>query len=235
MLPKTIDIPRIKAITLDLDNTLWPIWATIERAESVLQNWLEVNAPATYLLYAQFQEVDRIRKKIQSDFPEILHDVSALRRQTIRQALLRAGDDPALAEAAFEVFFAERQRVNLFNDVLPALKCLSARFPIVALSNGNADVYRMGLGRYFHASVSSREVGAMKPDVRMFQRGAQVAGVTARRVLHIGHDEHLDGGALGAGMQMVWVNRMSHDWVSPVSPHAEVANLLDLCKLLALA
>ena len=37
---------RIHAITLDLDDTLWPIWPTIERAESALQAWLRQHAPA---------------------------------------------------------------------------------------------------------------------------------------------------------------------------------------------
>ena len=32
-----LELSRIRAITLDLDDTLWPIWPTIERAERVLQ------------------------------------------------------------------------------------------------------------------------------------------------------------------------------------------------------
>ena len=40
-----LDIARIKAISLDLDDTLWPIWPTIERAEKALHEWLVTNAP----------------------------------------------------------------------------------------------------------------------------------------------------------------------------------------------
>ncbi|MBY0455429.1 MAG: HAD family hydrolase [Burkholderiaceae bacterium] len=233
MLHKTLDISRVKAITLDLDNTLWSIWPTVERSEAVLQNWLATYAPATHTLYAQSGTMRTIRQQLSHERPDLLHDLSALRRELIRRALLRAGDSPALAEPAFEVFFAERQRVDLFDDVLPALKFLSDRFPVVALSNGNADVRRIGLGRYFHASVSASDAGAAKPDVRIFQRGAQVAGVPVTRVLHIGHDPHLDGaGALGAGMQMAWINRMGLDWTHTTEPHVAVANLSDLCKLM---
>jgi hypothetical protein len=36
---------KIRAIGLDLDDTLWPIWPTIERAEDQLHQWLLPQAP----------------------------------------------------------------------------------------------------------------------------------------------------------------------------------------------
>ena len=36
-----LDIKTIKAVTLDLDDTLWPVWPAIERAEKALENWLD--------------------------------------------------------------------------------------------------------------------------------------------------------------------------------------------------
>ena len=45
--PPAFDPDRVRAITLDLDDTLWPIWPTIARAEGALQQWLADNAPAT--------------------------------------------------------------------------------------------------------------------------------------------------------------------------------------------
>ena len=50
--PAGLDVSRIRAITLDLDDTLWPIWPTITRAENVLQAWLADHAPATAALCA---------------------------------------------------------------------------------------------------------------------------------------------------------------------------------------
>ena len=35
-----LNLTKIKAITLDLDDTLWPIWPAIERAEAALSEWL---------------------------------------------------------------------------------------------------------------------------------------------------------------------------------------------------
>lgn len=230
----SLDLSRIRAITLDLDDTLWPIWPTIARAETVLQSWLAEHAPATQALYAEPGALRAIRDRMDQLRPDLRHDLAALRRESIRMALAQAGDDPALAEPAFEAFFAERQRVELFEDALPTLEYLSSRWPVVALTNGNADVQRIGLARYFHAAISAREAGFAKPDVRIFHSGARAAGVEPGQVLHIGDDAHLDGvGALQAGLQTVWLNREGTAWPHEgPAPHATVASLHDLRRLL---
>ena len=226
------DPRRVRAITLDLDDTLWPIWPTIARAEGVLQQWLDDHAPATAALGRDKGTLREVRNQMQTLRPDLAHDMSALRRESIRLLLQRAGDDPTLAETAFEVFFAERQRVDLFDDALPALAFLSSRFPVVALSNGNADVHRVGLGEHFRASISAREFGVGKPDARIFHAGATAAGVSPSEVLHIGDDAHLDGvGALNAGMQLAWVNRTQQAWpCAPWQPHLSVTDLAALCQ-----
>ena len=229
------DPQRIRAITLDLDDTLWPIWPTIARPHPLLQQWLDANAPATAALGRDKDTLRAVRNQMQTLRPDLAHDMSALRRESIRLLLQRAGDDPALAEPAFEAFFAERQRVDLFDDALPALEFLASRFPVVALSNGNADVHRVGLGAHFRASISAREFGVGKPDARIFHAGAAAAGVSADQVLHIGDDAHLDGvGALNAGMQLAWLNRTEQAWAhAPLQPHLNVTDLLVLCRALS--
>ena len=116
-----IDISRIKAITLDLDDTLWPVWPTIGRAEVVLQTWLSTHAPGAAALSADAELKKAIRAEINARHADRAHDLSFLRRESIRTLLQQAGEPVSLAEAAFEVFFAERQRVDLFDDALPAL------------------------------------------------------------------------------------------------------------------
>ena len=226
-----IDLQRIRAITLDLDDTLWPVWPTIERAEQTLQDWLLQHAPKTAALCTERNLIREIRQQILDSRPDLQHDLSAMRREAIRLALLRAGDPGDLAEPAFEAFFEARQRVTLFDDALPFLDYVSSRYPVVALSNGNADVHRTGIGQYFKAAVSARAFGVGKPDPRIFHEAATRAGVPAEAVLHIGDDAHLDGvGALGAGMQCVWINRDGHDWPSELSQPLTYASLSDLLK-----
>lgn len=229
-----LDISRIKVITLDLDDTLWPIWPTIERAEKALSNWLGQQAPGAARLFADLPTRLALRQQVARTQPELSHDLSALRRASIRLALHHAQEDLQLAESAFEVFFAERMRVDLFDDARPALAFLAARFPVVALSNGNADVARVGLGEFFTASLNAQEFGVGKPDPRIFHAAAQSAGVTADAVLHVGDDAALDVlGGLGAGMQTVWVNRSQQAWAHDAHPHVTVETLRELCDLLA--
>ncbi|MEO8117798.1 MAG: HAD family hydrolase [Rhodoferax sp.] len=228
-----LDISKIRAITLDLDDTLWPIWPTIERAELALAAWLGSQAPGAAAVFADPPARLALRQHVVSTQPDIGHDLSALRRESIRLALQRANEDTRLAEPAFEVFFAERMRVDLFDDARPALAFLAARFPVVALSNGNADLGRVGLAEFFVAGLSASEFGVGKPDPRIFHAAASSAGVTADAVLHVGDDAALDVlGGLGAGMQTVWLNRSEHLWTHDVHPHETVTTLSALCDLL---
>jgi FMN hydrolase / 5-amino-6-(5-phospho-D-ribitylamino)uracil phosphatase len=229
-----LDLSRVRAITLDLDDTLWPVWPTIHRAEAVLQAWLAERAPATARHLESKETRHAVRTEVNRAHAHRAHDLSFLRRESIRLALTQAGDDPDLAEPAFEVFFAERQCVDLFDDALPFLAAASARFPVVALSNGNADVHRVGIGAHFRAGVSARETGFAKPDPRIYQVAAERAGVAPEQVLHVGDDAALDVlGALGVGMQTVWVNREAHEWThDPLSPHLTVTDLRHLTETL---
>ncbi|MRD47351.1 HAD-IA family hydrolase [Caenimonas koreensis DSM 17982] len=227
-----LDVTRIKAISLDLDDTLWPIWPTIERAERVLHDWMVHNTPMAATLFSSPSALREIRDYMSTNRPDLRYDLSAVRRESIRLALYRAGENPLLAEEAFEVFFAERQRVTLFDDALPALEHLAQRFPLVSISNGNADVGRVGLARFFRASISAREFGVGKPDPRIFLAAAGAIDVQPEDVLHIGDDATLDVlGALNAGMQAGWVNRADHLWPHELQPQVTLAHLGELADL----
>ena len=230
-----LDLTPIKAITLDLDDTLWPIWPTIEKADLALHDWLVQHAPQTAALLAQPAVRHEIREHVNGLYPELRHDLSTLRTRAIRLALSRSGNDPGLAEEAFEVFFAARHQVTLFDDALQALQFLSRRMPLVALSNGNADVHRIGIGSYFTASLSAQQFGVGKPDPRIFHAAASAVGLQAHEVLHVGDDAALDVlAALDCGMQTVWVNRNVHPWTHPAQPHETVTTLTELCALFPL-
>jgi putative hydrolase of the HAD superfamily len=229
-----LDTSKIKAISLDLDDTLWPIWPTIERAEKVLHDWLGEHAPMAAALFSSPSALREIRDYMASNRPDLKNDLSAVRRESIRLALYRAGENPLMAEQAFEVFFAERQRVTLFDDARPALEFLVKRFPLVSLSNGNADIERVGLAPYFRAAISAREFGVGKPDPRIFHAAAGAVDLRPEDVLHVGDDATLDAlGALNAGMQAAWLNRSDHLWPHEVEPQVTITNLTELCDLFA--
>jgi putative hydrolase of the HAD superfamily len=226
-----LNLSKIQAITLDLDDTLWPVWPTIARAELVLQDWLQVHAPQTAQLCADVEVKKHIRAEVNQRHADKAHDLSFLRRESIRQSLIRAGDAPHLADEAFEVFFAERQNVTLYDGVEQALARLAARYPLVGLSNGNADVFRTAAGPYFKASVSARQFGVAKPDVRIFHAAAKQLNLPAEAVLHLGDDANTDVmGAMNAGMQTAWVNTQGNDWPHDVAQPLTVRHLAELCE-----
>ena len=117
----SLDVSKIKAITLDLDDTLWPIWPAIARAESALSAWLHPHAPSAAAVFSSPERRLAVRQQAISNLKlSNEHDLSAIRRESIRLALHQAGEAIHLAEPAFEVFFAERMRVDLYDDVRPA-------------------------------------------------------------------------------------------------------------------
>lgn len=197
----------IKALTLDLDDTLWPIWPAIERAEHALHAWLEEHAGATALRF-DAAALRGLREAVEAEHPHWGHDFTRMRRESLRRALTLAGDDPALADPAFEVFFVARNRVELYPDARPALEALARRWPIVALTNGNADLRSIGLVEHFTATISAREFGFGKPDVRIFHEACRRLDARPHEVLHVGDDWALDvAGAHGAGLRSAWVRR----------------------------
>ncbi|KPU94264.1 HAD family hydrolase [Variovorax paradoxus] len=228
-----LDLKRISAITLDLDDTLWPIWPTIERAEAVLHAWLLREAPKTAALLVTPGVLRELREATAKERSDLAHDLSALRRESIRTALRRAGEDPALADPAFDAFFAERQRVTLYDDALPALKWLSERYPLVAVSNGNADIHKTGVARWFRTAFNARAFGSGKPHAPIFRAAAASVGLLPKDVLHVGDDAELDVvGALDAGMQAAWLVRDERPWVHGARPQLIVPNLHALCVAL---
>jgi HAD superfamily hydrolase (TIGR01549 family) len=232
-----LDLARIRGISLDLDDTLWPIWPTIERAEGVLHAFLLREAPGTARLLLDPGVLRELREATARERSDLAHDLSALRRESIRSALRRVGEDPALAEPAFEVFFEARQQVTLYEDALPALDWLSARYPLVAISNGNADIHKTGVGRWFKSALSAYVFGSGKPHAPIFEAAAASVGLQPQDVLHVGDDAALDvAGALAVGMQAAWLDRKSEDdrtpWLHGARPQLVVQDLRALCVAL---
>jgi len=228
-----LDVARIQGISLDLDDTLWPIWPTIERAERELVLFLEERAPKTAAVWAEPGMVQALREATAKECADFAHDMSGMRRETIRAALRHGGEDPSLAEPAFDIFFAARQRVVLYEDALPALRWLSERYPLVAISNGNADLMLTGVSRWFKGAFSAQGFGSAKPHAPIFHAAAASLGLASHALLHVGDDAALDVvGALEAGMQAVWLAREEQEWTQGPRPHLIVPNLHALCAAL---
>ena len=114
------------------------------------------------------------------------------------------------------------------------MEYLAARYPLISISNGNADIQRIGLSRYFKGAISAGEFGIAKPDPRIFKAAAAAAGVPLAQVLHVGDDSALDAvGALQSGMHAAWLNREGKDWPhdQPEPHHQSLRQVKSLAEL----
>jgi len=224
----------IHAITLDLDDTLWAIGPVIAKAEQHIHDHLRSRYPRI----GQQYDVDRLRARrdeVRTDYPEIGHDFTALRHRTFELLLADCGYDRGDADALMAEFLEARHWITLYPDVLDALQSLSARLPLVALSNGNADLERLGLDDYFVGSVNARGVGALKPDPEIFRAACAALQTAPENIMHIGDHPIEDvRGAQDFGMKSTWMNRRANSWIHDHTPDNEVASLHEVVELLEL-
>ena len=223
----------IKAITFDLDDTLWEIAPVITRAECALYEWLCRHYPRIAEHYS-IDSLRALRQQIVRDNPQHAHNVTYLRKESLRRAAQQCGyDGDVVAEAAWEVFIEARHAVTMFDDVVPVLERLSTSYRLGVLSNGNADIARLGLRHLFTFSLSAVQVGSAKPDRAMFARACELFDVTPAELVHVGdHPEHDIQGASAAGLRTVWINRAQLPWPGGDRPDAEIRSLAELEALL---
>jgi FMN hydrolase / 5-amino-6-(5-phospho-D-ribitylamino)uracil phosphatase len=215
-----------RVISLDLDDTLWPCAPVLAAAEAALHEWLQERYPRTVHGHS-LHTMRALRAKIAAQFPEQSHDLTFLRRRALAAQFIGAGYAESASEEALEVFLAARNRVEFFDDVRPALERLRTRYRLFALSNGNADPHRCGLGAFFDGHVSAIAAGAAKPDARIFAALREMAGVPAEEILHVGDDPITDVvGARQAGMQTAWLNRDARTWPVALAPPSRTISTL---------
>ncbi len=204
-------------MSLDLDDTLWPIAPVLVAAEAALMNWLGLRHPRAARGH-DVVSMRELRASIARRFPERSHDMTFVRHRALIDQFVAAGyadaqAHEAAAAEAMEVFLRERNRVRLYADALPALKRLRVTHRLFAVSNGNADLARCGLGELFEGHVSAANAGAAKPDARIYAELVRMAGTAPSEILHIGDDPQADViGAQRAGLQAVWLNREGRAW-----------------------
>jgi putative hydrolase of the HAD superfamily len=196
-----------KAVLFDLDDTLWPIAPVIAQAELALYAWLQRHAPRV----AAGHSIDSLRSArlaLLERQPEFHLDLGALRRAGLLAAFEQAGEDSAKVDLAMEYFFAARNAVLPYDDVLPGLERLGSMVLVGSISNGNADLRAIGLSHHFKVSVAAHQLGCAKPDAAIFLAACRELGVAPQDAVYVGDDVLLDvRGAQQAGLRAVWLNR----------------------------
>jgi putative hydrolase of the HAD superfamily len=202
---------NIQAITFDLDNTLWETDVSILNAERVMQAHLRNIAPAAWMADFSLEAFRAVRQSVIEAAPDSAHDLTRVRRQTIVRWFEQQGADrnhaKQLGDEGFRVFYEARQQVDPYPRVEETLKHLSARFPLAAITNGNADLMAMPLGQYFEFSLQASDFPNAKPHPVMFEAATRQLNVSPEACLHVGDDpDHDITGARNAGFKTAWVN-----------------------------
>lgn len=224
---------RVRAICFDLDNTLWDVWPVIVRAEQKMYDFLAQRYPRV-VASMTLEMMRAARQQTAAAYPQMAHDFTFLRKQTLRDHAREFGYAEAMAEEAFDAFIQARNEVDLYPDVLPALEELRGRYRLFTASNGNADLQKIGLEHFFERTIAARHVGALKPDPAIFHKVIEGTDLAASEVVYVGDDPHLDvEGARGAGMQAIWIDRQGAPWPAELAPPAHtIRSLTELLRLL---
>lgn len=128
---------------------------------------------------------------------------------------LQVDVDPSLAdEHAIELWrFLGPEHLTPFPESTAALRRLrAAGYRLAVISNWQhglrAFCQALGFGTEIEVVVTSAEVGAAKPDARIFAEACRRLALPPERVLHVGDSETDDiQGAREAGLQALWLRR----------------------------
>jgi FMN hydrolase / 5-amino-6-(5-phospho-D-ribitylamino)uracil phosphatase len=228
---------RIEVVTFDLDNTLWNVDLVIRNAERVTRNWFDAHVPELNATLAP-EDFAILRQRIVAERPELVHNLSHLRQAVFARAIAAVGRPEAeaerLAAEAFALFLAERHNVSYFDGALDMLERLARSHRLGALTNGNADIARLGLDRFFGFVFSAADVGAAKPAPAMFRAALAHAGVAAAAMIHVG-DHPIDDiqGAGQLGIHTIWVNLTDASYPDALPPTRVVQQLVAIPDAIA--
>jgi putative hydrolase of the HAD superfamily len=228
-------VNNIRAITLDLDDTLWEIHPVIRRAEKRLYEWLAENFPRITEMHTP-ADLREIRAQVVIEFADRAHDLTFLRHTVLGRIGVAAGYGTDFIDDAFNVFDEVRNDVDIFPGVIPALEALGERFRLIAVTNGNANLEIIGIRHLFDDVVTAAMAGAAKPAAVVFDMAVRVGGASKQETLHVGDHPLYDvDGAREAGLRTAWVNRTASSWPDEfTAPDIEVAHVDELPELLGI-
>lgn len=224
----------IRGISFDLDDTLWECEPVIRRAETSLLDWLHARCDHIADRYDMASFMAHKQAFMQEN-QALWGDVSRMRVALLEDILGGCEAHRDLVQEAYEHFYQVRSEVEFYEDALPALEWMRERFPLAALTNGNADLVRIGIAplfqRIFYASLEC----PAKPDAHMFVETCKDFGIEAHQLLHVGDNPYTDvEGARRAGAKTVWIKRAEMIWPDDLAPaDVEISDLNELVAILS--
>ena len=224
----------VKALSFDLDDTLYDNKPVIAAAEQAMLGALLKLAPASKGKNSDFWWQHRL--KLAKVEPELRHDIGRWRLLGIEAGLLELGiaaaEAKTVAQQGYDAFLAARTSISLTAEVNNLLTALAKQYRLIAITNGNACINKMGLADLFEFSLHAGPAGKMKPYPDMFQAAAKRLKLAPSQILHIGDSHRADVmGALAAGCQAAWLDH--HRQAVTILPHIRLTDVNQLNALVA--
>jgi putative hydrolase of the HAD superfamily len=209
----------IHVVMFDLDDTLFAHMESV-RAGVLAHRQSQGGAVAAADEAAEWERWHALEELHYVRFLNGELDLWQQRRQRVRDFLEPYGldlSDDEVANGWYTEFFERyREAWHLHADTLPCLDALTeaipgVRFGIITNADlaGQHDKLRAldVLPRFDHV-IASGDVGAPKPDPRIFAAAADAFGIEPHEVAYIGDRLETDAlGAIAAGMTGVWIDR----------------------------
>ena len=230
---------QISALTFDLDDTLYDNRPVIDR--TLHESLVFVRSYHPSLSRFDANELQQLRQTLLETEPEIYHDVTEWRRRALVLGMTNAGLSPgqaaAGADAAMANFAHWRSLIDVPRETHDTLAALAEKWPLVAVTNGNAQPELFGLSDYFRFVLRAGPDGRSKPFADMYHLAAERLDLPLDRILHVGDDLTTDvAGAIRCGMQACWIKPQGADLMratdSRLLPHIEISRLASLTSLI---
>ncbi len=154
----------------------------------------------------QNEDLQRLRRAVREAEPEIYHDVTRWRFRSIEQAMLDAGlsapKKPVRRRTCSNDRLAKwRSRIDVPQQTHDTFKQLAKKWPLVAITNGNASRNCFGLGIILSLCCAAIRTGAQNRSAICTSGGGKL-NAPIGEIRHVGDDPTTDvGGAIRSGMQ----------------------------------
>lgn len=232
-------LKQIKAMSFDLDDTLYDNVPVVRNAEAWLQHHLRTE-------YADLPHLDamdwlRIKRQVLARDAHLKHDMSALRIAVLTQFFVDNTYTEQLAQETahtiFKLFLAVRSDFVVPEKSLQVLKLIAEKMPVIAITNGNVDTDALGLTPYFSGVIKAGNGLKMKPSSDMFRLASQQLGIEPQHILHVGDHPISDvAGAIRNDYMAAWLNLGSSTAFTDTKmiqlPDIEITDLDELLSLL---
>ncbi|QFI39487.1 HAD-IA family hydrolase [Moritella marina ATCC 15381] len=232
-------LQQIKAMSFDLDDTLYDNVPVVRRAET----WMHMHLRSQY---PHITHLDRhawlqLQRQVIHQQPSLVHDVSAIRVACLTALFLRHGhselDARVIADDIFQQVLAVRSDFVVPENTFAVLSALASKVPLIAVTNGNVDTDKIGLSPFFTAVIKPGNGLRMKPYPDLFTLAADTLALPPQHILHVG--DHLKSdvaGAISNGFMSAWFNDQQHSLMtsnkSSHLPDIEITHLDELTSLL---